>query len=202
MHRLSFLLLCFKIVLALAISPRLPSYLDEQEGISVNPSDYPALTIDIPIDHYNDSDKRIYQNRYWINSEYYKSGGPIFFFDGGEQNAQPIVPYYLHESAGPSSVMTLARRFKGIAVLFEHRFYGGLDNNGSFPFPMNASGMAGAGYAAYKYLNTEQALEDTVYFANHFKPPGLEQYWDVFQPDRTPWIWIGGSYPGVRGASE
>jgi hypothetical protein len=180
---------------------RLPSYLNDREKASIDPADYPASYISIPVDHYNESDTRTYENRYWVNSKYYRSGGPIFYFDAGEQNASPLVPYFLYEVAGPSSVMTLSRRFNGIAVIFEHRFYGDLDN-GSFPFPMNTTGMPEIGYQAYQYLNTEQALQDPVYFANHFRPPGLEQHWDVMKPSQSPWIWLGGSYPGIRGASK
>ncbi|KAK5123862.1 hypothetical protein LTR85_002058 [Meristemomyces frigidus] len=179
-------------------APRFPSYLSKWE-VSINASDYTAYTIDIPVDHYNASDTRTYKNRYWVNDKYYKSGGPVFYFDSGEQNAHPLVPYFLHEAAGPSSVMTLARRFNGVALIFEHRFYGD-PGTGSFPFPMDSSGMAECGYEAYKYLDTEQALQDPVYFAHHFEPPGLERYWSLLDPSYTPWIWLGGSYPGIRGA--
>ena len=167
---------------------------------SINASDYPAHTISIPIDHFNGSDKRTFSNRYWINSTFYKPGGPVFYFDSGEQNAHPLIPYFLAEAAGPSAVMTLARRFGGLAVIFEHRFYGDL-TEGSYPFAMNSStGLADGGQDAYKYLNTEQALSDPVYFANHFQPPGLKDQWSILKPDSTPWIWLGGSYPGIRGA--
>jgi hypothetical protein len=97
-----------------------------RRDISINASDYPAETIQIPTDHYNASDIRAYSNRYWVNSTYYRPGGPVFYFDSGEQNAHPLVPYFLAEAAGPSAVMTLVRRFNGLAVLFEHRFYGDL----------------------------------------------------------------------------
>lgn len=184
-----------------AFAPHLPRTGDLiKREASINASDYPPLTMQIPIDHYNVSDARTYSNRYWVNSTYYKIGGPVFYFDSGEQNAHPLVPYFLAEAAGPSAVVTLARRFNGLAVLFEHRFYGDL-TDGSFPFPMNATtGMAEGGYSAYKYLNTEQALQDPVYFAQNFQPPGLEKYWSLLSPEYTPWIWLGGSYPGIRGA--
>lgn len=199
---LSILAICTSVASArLAILPRLPlnGGLTKREA-STNTSDYPAYTISIPIDHYNKSDTRTYLNRYWINTTYYKPGGPVFYFDSGEQNAHPLVPYFLAEAAGPSSVMTLARRFNGMAIIFEHRFYGDL-TEGSFPFKMNTtSGMAEAGYAAYKYLNTEQALQDPVFLANNFEPPGMEKYWSLLSPKHTPWIWLGGSYPGIRGA--
>ena len=70
---------------------RPPPYLSKRE-ISINAHDYPAIHIDIPIDHYNASDTRTYKNRYWVNLKYYKAGGPVFYFDGGEQNAHPLVP--------------------------------------------------------------------------------------------------------------
>ncbi|KAK1047652.1 hypothetical protein LTR74_017721 [Friedmanniomyces endolithicus] len=184
--------------LAAITTPRLPSYLSRRE-ISINASDYPAYHIEIPVDHYNASDNRTYENRYWVNAQHYKIGGPVFYFDSGEQNASPLVPYFLYEAAGPSSVMTLARRFNGLAIIFEHRFYGDA-GVGSFPFPMNASGMAEGGYEAYKYLTTEQALQDPVYFAHNFQPPGLEPYWSLLDPTYSPWVWLGGSYPGIRGA--
>lgn len=69
-------------------APQFPGYLDKQE-ISINTSDYPAYHINIPINHYNVNDTRTYKNRYWVNAEHYKPGGPVFYFDAGEQNAAP-----------------------------------------------------------------------------------------------------------------
>src|ERR1700753_4452426 len=46
-------------------APPLPSYLSAEE-ISIDPKDYPAFRIDIPVDHYNASDQRLYKNRYWV----------------------------------------------------------------------------------------------------------------------------------------
>lgn len=90
-------------------------------------------------------------------------------------------------------------RFNGLAIIFEHRFYGDLEE-GSYPFPMNATSGRAIAPDAYRYLNTEQALEDVIYFANHFQPPDLEPYWSMLNPQYTPWVWLGGSYPGIRGA--
>ena len=105
------LLLVFAAVCA-AYRPQLPlnGGLTRRE-ISINTTDYPALTLQIPVDHYNASDARTYSNRYWVNSRYYQQGGPVFYFDSGEQNAHPLVPYFLYEASGPSSVMALARRY-------------------------------------------------------------------------------------------
>lgn len=171
--------------------------LTARQTASINGSDYPPSWATLPVDHFNPSDTRTFQNRYWFNATFYQDGGPVFWFDSGEQNAQPLVPYFLNEVAGPSAIMTLARRFNGLALLVEHRYYGGLDQ-GSYPYPINSTTGELIDPVGYKYLNTEQALEDTVYFANHFEAP--TDVIESLSPAVTPWIWLGGSYPGIRGA--
>lgn len=171
--------------------------LTARQAASINGSDYPPSWMTIPVDHFNESDTRTFQNRYWFNATFYQVGGPVFWFDSGEQNAQPLVPYFLNEVAGPSAVMTLARRFSGLALLVEHRYYGGVEE-GSYPYPINSTTGELLDPSGYKYLDTEQALEDTVYFANHFELP--TNVTGNFSPDVNPWIWLGGSYPGIRGA--
>jgi hypothetical protein len=59
-------------------------------GSSISAPDYSAPTIPTPIDHYNSSDIQNFSNRYWVNSTYYRPGGPVFYFDSGEQNAHPL----------------------------------------------------------------------------------------------------------------
>lgn len=56
----------------------------------------------------------------------------------------------------------------------------------------------------WKYLTTDQALEDFTVFAKGFTLPSGSQInlqsADALQPQNTPWIVIGASYPGVRAA--
>jgi hypothetical protein len=70
----------------------------------------------MPLDHFNASNRRTFPNRYWVNATYYEPGGPVFrssfffncfffffadlraVFDSGEQNAEPLLPYYLQVS--------------------------------------------------------------------------------------------------------
>ena len=49
-----------------------------------------------------------------------------------------------------------------------------------------------------QYLSTEQALADVPYFAANFTRPNLRHI--DLTPESTPWIFIGGSYPGMRAA--
>ncbi|KEQ91800.1 hypothetical protein AUEXF2481DRAFT_701524 [Aureobasidium subglaciale EXF-2481] len=180
------------------VHPHFPLNRDvkRRENRALNLSDYPPLGIQIPVDHFNTSDNRTYNNRYWINDVYYKGSGPVFFFDVGEANAHPTAANCLDASSHPSNaVMALAKRFDGIVVIFEHRFYGE-----SFPMPMNTTSGHALDAGAYQYLNIEQALEDVVYFSNVFQHPNPRPFWSSLTPARTPWVWIGGSYPGTRGA--
>lgn len=111
-----------------------------------------------------------------------------------------------------SATMRLAKRYGGIALLWEHRFYGD-----SLPFPVNVGRLyqfpyyyspqslsqANTTVEQFKYLTTEQALEDVVYFADHFSwniATSRENQTIIPHPSVVPWIWLGGSYPGIRGA--
>ncbi|KUJ16066.1 uncharacterized protein LY89DRAFT_587448 [Mollisia scopiformis] len=158
-------------------------------------SDAPfAKTIDLPIDHFNQSDTRTFTNRYWMNDTYYRRGGPVFFFDGGEAGLNDRGAAQMLGGDVVFAPLELARKYHGVAIIWEHRFFGG-----SMPFPSNqTTGIANAGYNAYKFLNNEQALEDAAYFAQHFRPIGHEK--DDMSSNSTPWIAIGGSYAGIRAA--
>lgn len=54
----------------------------------------------------------------------------------------------------------------------------------------------------WKYLTTDQALEDFAVFAKGFTlPPGSQitlRSADALKPQNTPWIVVGASYPGIR----
>ncbi|KAF7317945.1 Peptidase S28 [Mycena kentingensis (nom. inval.)] len=160
-----------------------------QQGLTAETGPTNAQFIEMPLDHFT-SDKRTFKNRFWVNESYYEPGGPVFFFDSGEQNAEPLVPYYLQELHGLSAVMRLAKRYRGVAVLWEHRYYGA-----SLPFAVNGNTTA----AEWAYLNTEQALEDVVFFANSFPKHGSHSGLPI-HPSVVPWIFLGGSYPGMRAA--
>ncbi|EEP79957.1 predicted protein [Uncinocarpus reesii 1704] len=142
-------------------------------------------SVELPIDHKNPGAK--YKNRFWINDSHYKSGGPVFVFDGGEANAQRYADYYLVNET--SFFVHLLEEFKGMGIVWEHRYYGE-----SLPFPVNLDTPA----EHFQYLNNEQALADIPYFAERFKRENFPN--DDLTPKSTPWVMLGGSYPGMRAA--
>jgi hypothetical protein len=167
-----------------------------QDHLRLDDASFPyAGTVEVPLDHFNPLDNRTFLNRYWMNDTYYKPGGPIFMYDNGEAGVQTGQPAQsLSEEGIVFGAMELAKKYHGIGILWEHRYFGG-----SMPFETdNVTGVALAGYDAYQYLTNEQALEDVVYFAKNFQPPGYKD--SSLSSDSTPWIWIGGSYAGYRAA--
>ncbi|KAJ5380773.1 uncharacterized protein N7496_003201 [Penicillium cataractarum] len=175
----------------------------------------PSYIFSMPLDHFNASDHRTFNNRYYLNDTYYKPSSPVFFFDYGESGFSPYYAgIFLAESTEQSAVMQLAKRFNGLAIGWEHRYFGS-----SLPFPMALGNNTPVTPAecynsadcthllidspgSYRYMTVEQALEDANYFARNFElPKGRGSYSkSSLTADKTPWIWIGGSYPGARAA--
>ena len=73
------------------------------------------------------------------------------------------------------------------------RYYGE-----SLPFPINNSTTK----EQWQFHTVDQALEDVVYFSQHFNFSHPDQHTTSYRPhpSSTPWVFIGGSYPGIRAA--
>ena len=85
---------------------------------SCNPVCFLIFCGQIPIDH-DDPSSGTFSNRYWINSEFYQPGGPVFVYDTGEVNAVDSVERMLER---PTSFMgELLEEFHGLGILWEHR---------------------------------------------------------------------------------
>lgn len=179
----------------------------------------PSYNASLPIDHFNAADTRTFNNRFFVNDTFYKQGGPVIIYDFGSTTiSDATAARYLGEYDGAiSAPMEVAKALNGVVVGWENRYYGK-----SLPFAVNSSENASAndlnryvgipldGAAAYKYLTVEQSLQDVVYFANNvFNRTTLggnntvlagTNSLQLLDPYHTPWIWIGGSSSGSRGA--
>lgn len=177
----------------------------------------PRYNFTMPVDHFNASDTRTYSNRFWVNDTWYQPGGPVILYDFGEAGvSQSGANSFLAElgSNNPTAPLQLARSYHGLVIGWEHRYYGL-----SLPVPFvlkNGTAVDGltcarnptectfepvGGVAGYQYLTVEQALEDLVYFANNLDIPGhTSEELALLAPTNTPWIFLGGSYPGCRAA--
>ncbi|KAF2840992.1 hypothetical protein M501DRAFT_930408 [Patellaria atrata CBS 101060] len=141
--------------------------------------------VTIPLDHFGNG-AGTFENRFWVAESGYKPGGPVFIYDVGEANAENSALTRLKN--GTSFFKQIVDQFGGIGIVWEHRFYGI-----STPEPINLQTQP----KAFKYHNTMQALADVPYFARNFSRPNINA---DLTPGSTPWIFIGGSYPGMRAA--
>jgi len=66
------------------------------------------------------------------------------------------------------------------------------------PFPVSLNTTK----EQWQFHTVWQALEDVIYFAKSFSFPHPDHYTTSYRPhpSSTPWIVIGGSYPGIRAA--
>ena len=69
------------------------------------------------LDHFNPADNRTWQQRYFVNDQYWKKDGPVFIFIAGEGAANPL---WMTEGQW----ITYAQTYGAICVMLEHRFYG------------------------------------------------------------------------------
>ncbi|KAB2570934.1 putative extracellular serine carboxypeptidase [Lasiodiplodia theobromae] len=143
--------------------------------------------VTLPLDHFGD-DSGTFENRFWVAESGYKGAGhPVFIYDAGEADAEPNALFRLKNET--SFFKQIVDAFGGIGIVWEHRYYGA-------SVPVNIS--LDTDPEDFIYLTSEQALADVPAFAANFSRANFP---DVdFSPSTTPWIFIGGSYPGMRAA--
>jgi hypothetical protein len=148
--------------------------------------------IELPIDNFAPSKNQPYSyhgtfyNRYWVSSRTYKPGSPVFIYDVGESDASTNALFRLQDPT--SFFRQLVEQYNGIGIVWEHRFYGN-----SSPTPVDINTPA----EDFRFLTTEQSLADVDRFAHQFSRKDINY---TLTPDKTPWIFVGGSYPGMRAA--
>ncbi|KAI8329697.1 serine carboxypeptidase S28-domain-containing protein [Chlamydoabsidia padenii] len=130
-----------------------------------------------PIDHQDTESTTTFKQRYWVNSDWYKSGGPVILYNAGETAADERSQFVTN-----SSMAQLAQSLDGIVIVLEHRSYG--------------QSQPGADYSTkyLKTLTTYNALEDMANIIRNIKIPNLDQ--DIPPAPKTKWIVYGGSYSG------
>ncbi|VDO49198.1 unnamed protein product [Haemonchus placei] len=132
----------------------------------------------VPLDHFAFANKDQFKLRFFINTDNYEEGGPIFFYTGNEGKLEGFA-----ENTG--FMWDIAPEFHAAVVFAEHRFYGRTQPYGATSY--NTTDHLG-------YLSSEQALADFVLLIDYLKQkriPGAEN---------SPVIAFGGSYGGMLAA--
>ncbi|KAK1922604.1 serine carboxypeptidase S28-domain-containing protein [Papiliotrema laurentii] len=157
-----------------------------QLTFTARPSKYKPYCFDQPLSHFDPAHNSTFCQRYWIDGSAYKPGGPIFLLDGGETSGANRIPFL---ETGILDILSNATN--GIGIVLEHRYYGH-----SVPVPNLSTDNL-------RFLNNEEALEDSANFIRNFYPPAEVLKLDdpsSLHPKKTPWIYYGGSYAGARAA--
>ncbi|XP_067412775.1 thymus-specific serine protease [Emydura macquarii macquarii] len=128
-----------------------------------------------PLDHFNRQEGRAFNQRFWINEEYWhRPAGPVFLYIGGESALSQFSVLSGHH-------MEMAEKYGALAVALEHRFYGA---------SINPDGLRDD---SLRFLSSQQALADLASF--HLF---VTQKYNLTQ--NNTWICFGGSYPGSLAA--
>ncbi|KAI0260905.1 peptidase S28 [Gloeopeniophorella convolvens] len=176
--------------LASSADPLSPPTADVQQQESFTASDAAAAArphfhtqyFEQPLDHFHNTTTATFRQRFWANTRHYRPrpGAPVIVIDGGETSGEDRLPFL---DTGIAEI--LARELGGVGVVLEHRYYG------------QSVGVQNFSTDALRWLNNEQALEDSARFMRNVKFAGIDE--DLTAPG-TPWIYYGGSYAGARAA--
>ncbi|KAA8576690.1 hypothetical protein MFRU_014g01720 [Monilinia fructicola] len=147
---------------------------------------YKPYTIDQPIDHFPDDPayaphtNATFKQRYFFDTTYYKPGGPVYLYIGGETNAENRF-----SNLQTGIIQILMEATNGLGIILENRYYGE-----SWPFNTSTTDQLA-------YLTNQQTVADNAYFAQHVSLPGVNA--SINAPD-TKWILYGGSLAGGQTA--
>lgn len=171
--------------------------------------------VELPIDNFAKDKNQAYSyqgtffNRFWVAESAYRPGGPVFIYDVGEANAETNALFRLQNET--SFFKQMVDSYGGIGIVWEHRFcelilvdqqdgyarkearLTGLADGNSTPEPIDVNTPP----ESFKFLTTEQSLADVDRFAKQFTRKNINY---TLTPDTTPWVFVGGSYPGMRAA--
>ncbi|KAJ2685279.1 hypothetical protein IWW39_004376 [Coemansia spiralis] len=139
-----------------------------------------------PLDHFSEpsSARLLFSQRYFVDNQYYRPGGPILIYSVGERTA-------LASDLSDGWIGELARETGGLAVLLEQRFYGD-----SIPDPLRFDTANGTN--VLQYLSVEHIMADIKRFVEQVNRMAPD--W-VGPPRRhgrrkTPIVLVGGSFAG------
>ncbi|KAK7868813.1 hypothetical protein R5R35_003650 [Gryllus longicercus] len=128
-------------------------------------------------DHFSGDNKTIWHQKFFYSDDFFKPGGPVFLYVGGE--------FELSSSfLSGGHIIEMAAENNAFLLGLEHRYYGE-----SFPTAIKNIPKSLA------LLNVDQALADLAYFVENVAE--LEEF-RLLSGAR--WIAIGCSYPGMLAA--
>lgn len=129
------------------------------------------------VDHFGFSNLDTYSQRYTLNTDYWQSGKPIFFYAGNEGDIDLFC-----DNTG--FMWDIAPIFNAMVVFAEHRYYGQ-------SLPYGNQSYSKPDYT--RYLTSGQALADYAYLLDYIRS-------SIKGAQNSPTIVFGGSYGGMLAA--
>lgn len=126
---------------------------------------------------------KTWKQRYFLNTDFYKPGGPLFLVIGGEGM---ISARYVGESY---LAYFLAKKWNGVVATLEHRYYG-----------LSQPTETASTENLEKYLSSQQALADLATFTLFLKEQNLPPSMNPPKLEFGKVLSLGGSYPGSLSA--
>lgn len=102
------------------------------------------------MNHFDATDKRTYQQRYFVNTDHFIEGGPVFVYIGGEGALAP-------RSVEFGEIVDVGRVHGAAIVALEHRYYGQSQPFSDFSAPN------------LRFLSSQMALADLANFLPFIK---------------------------------
>lgn len=68
------------------------------------------------LDHFNQSERRTYEQRYWVNKDFDAEDTPVFLYICGEWTCRP--------SSVETNHFKIGSQLKALLLVLEHRYYG------------------------------------------------------------------------------
>lgn len=157
-------------------------------GSNGRPTDYTVYSFDQVLDHFPNSSRyephvnTTFSQKYVFDDTYYKPGGPIFLYIGGETD---LASRYSNLQTGIIQILMSATN--GLGIILENRYYGD-------SYPYNTSSPE-----ELRFLTTEQTIADNAYFAQNAQLANVTDG-NNLTADVRPWILYGGSLAGGQTA--
>jgi Serine carboxypeptidase S28 len=158
----------------------------EANNLAVTTSFPPGIvegTFTQPLDHFDEQNPFTFQQHFWVNSNFYKPGGPVILLEGGETPGLARVPFL---STGVAA--KLANATGGLCMVLEHRYYG------------NSVPVANFSTDSLRWLTNDQAMADSANFMANINFTATTGIHANLTAPGTPYIYYGGSYAGARSA--
>lgn len=81
--------------------------------------------VELPLNHFGKkgSSDGTYLNRFWVSTDAYKPGAPVFLYDVGEADGEAYVASRLGRNVTTTNFFrSMVDKYQGIGIVWEHRY--------------------------------------------------------------------------------